>query len=102
MTTTTELKEKEVQIKTDQELIRGEFSPEDAHDILNHVIKKKINFHDMRNFSSQIRFGKSDEKSLARIKELELSRSTMNELIEKAKLEGKSLRIDATIFMELV
>ncbi|MEQ9465782.1 MAG: hypothetical protein RLN88_00135 [Ekhidna sp.] len=87
---------------TTQTLIKGEFQVDDAAEILNHMLMTKINFHERRNFSSQIRFGQNDEASLQRIKELEDSKSEIRELIQLARTNGLSMRISSNISIELI
>lgn len=60
-------------------LIEGKFQIEDAKEVLRSIFTAKINYHQMKNFSSLERFGKEDEKALERTTALK------NELI---KLEG--------------
>jgi hypothetical protein len=51
-------------------LVEGTFSGIEAKEILVDLISKKINFHHLKNFSSEERFGKTCELSLDRIQEL--------------------------------
>jgi hypothetical protein len=99
---TTTVKERSEILKDEQELIKGDFSPEDAADVLNHLITKKINFHEMRSFSSEIRFGEVDKNSIKRAKELTQSRQSINDMIKLAKEQGKNLRVSSTISIEIV
>ena len=99
---TTELEGSTVVSKDQQDLIRGEFSPNDAHGIISHIISKKINFHEMRNFSNEVKFGKSEEFSVNRIDELKESLNALNEIIQKAKSEGKSVHLESHIAIEIV
>lgn len=41
----------------DYKLIEGSFSDEEAKDVLKNFFESKIHFHEMRNFSSEERFG---------------------------------------------
>ena len=41
-------------------LIEGNFSGEEAKEILMNVFLAKIHYHELKNFSSQERFGKDD------------------------------------------
>jgi len=79
------------------ELINGAFDPEEASEILGHLIEKKINFHGKKDFSSQIRFGTNDGHSLRRIAELKEAKGRILEIVENAKAENQQLRIAATI-----
>lgn len=83
-------------------LIKGEFQAEDAAEIINHMLMTKVNFHERRNFSSQIRFGKNDEASLQRIEELEEAKGEIRELIQLAKANERSMRITSNISIELI
>lgn len=84
------------------DLIKGEYTPEEALEIVTHVLLKKINFHEMRGLSQQIRFGLKDEASLQRIKELKASLEAFQELAKEAKLSGKSVRLKSSISVELI
>jgi len=84
------------------DLVKGEFSPDEASEILVDLFSKKINFHEVKSFSEQIRFGTEDVKGLKRIKELKIARNSAIELIAEANKSGKSLRIYSTISIELI
>ena len=56
--------------KQELKLIEGEFTPQDAKEILTNLYTSKLNFHLMKNFSSMERFGKSDDLSNKKIPEL--------------------------------
>lgn len=47
-------------------LIDGEFSVQEARAIIEHLLEFKIQYHSKQNFSSEIRTGESDERSLVR------------------------------------
>lgn len=85
----------------DYELIKGDFTPAEAFEIISFLISTKINFHNLQNFSKQIRFNINDEASLKRIQELEISKESIKELVKMAKANGKSLRLKSTISIEL-
>ena len=92
-----------VMIKKKQcELIKGDFSPDDALEIINHLITKKITFHELRSFSSEIRFGEVDQKSIDRSKELKQSKASVEKFIQQAKEQNKTLRIKSNILIELI
>jgi len=83
-------------------LVRGEYSAVEAREIVSNLISQKINFHNLRDFSSRERYGKSDEDSLRRIEELKVSRQSMFEIIDAAKEEGKTVKINSNITIELI
>ncbi|MEN2280886.1 hypothetical protein AAGF08_02025 [Algoriphagus sp. SE2] len=99
---TTEVFEKDVKKINDQDLIKGDFSPEEASEIINHLFAKKINFHERKNFSDEIRFGEVDNNSKERIKELKKCKASLNEFMELAKKQGKNLRIKSSISVEII
>ncbi len=88
--------------KAQFDLVKGDFSPEDALEINNHLILKKINFHEVRSFSHLMKFGLADESSLKRIKELKQDKEAIQNLVLQAREQGKTLRIKATISIELI
>lgn len=81
-------------------LIDGKFTAHEAREILLDMINKKIQFHQLKNFSSEERFGKSLPSSLKRIKELEKDKVDVLNKIEIAMLGQYELRIQASIVVE--
>jgi hypothetical protein len=102
MITESKVKESGMVDNAHHDLVRGDFSPEEALDILTHLISAKINFHDLRSFSLQVRFGMVDENAALRTKELKESREAVKELIREASAQGKNLRINSSISIELI
>jgi hypothetical protein len=84
------------------DLIKGDFSPEEAAEIMNDLFAKKINFHTQKGFGQLLRFGSKDPKSVQRISELELTQEQILELIAEANNTGKSLRVNSIISIELI
>ena len=83
------------------DLVRGEFTPEDAKDILDHMISKKINFHKVRSFNSEIRLGKKDPNSELRISELMVTKEELLAILESAQLKGSKVHIKANISIDI-
>lgn len=83
-------------------LIEGKYIHEEAQEILMNVFYSKINFHVLKNFSMQERFGKADEISLKRVPELRQNIEKIKEIIEEAQTNNKKLKITSTINIELV
>ncbi|WKV10543.1 hypothetical protein [Marivirga harenae] len=88
--------------KQTEVLVKGEYSAVEAKEIVSNLISQKINFHNLRDFSSHERYGKPDENSLKRIVELKESRKSLLEIIDAAKEEGKAVKINSNIIIELV
>jgi hypothetical protein len=82
-------------------LIKGKFSPAEAKEILVKLINHKINFHQMKNFSLEERFGKPDKRSENRIAQLKKSSERVTAIIESAQKKEYSLRIDSTVKIKL-
>ena len=86
-----------MKIKEPIKLIEGKFSPEDAKEVLLELINHKINFHSLKNFSSEERFGQSLEGSKKRIEYLKDAKTKIIELIGKAKQTNSYLKLESTI-----
>lgn len=83
-------------------LIKGDFTPEQATDIVCELIFSKISFHQLKCFSGEIRFGSKDGTSQQRIEELKHALACFQELSALAEQNGKTLRIRSTIDIELI
>ncbi|TKB99293.1 hypothetical protein [Pedobacter cryotolerans] len=77
--------------------IDGNFSALESREILKNVFTSKIQFHQIKNFSSQERNGKDDEHSLHRIVELKESIENVVSFLEEARKQGKQLEIKSEI-----
>jgi hypothetical protein len=83
--------------KSELKLIQGEFEVSDALEILEELFTFKIKFHEWRNYSSEERFGKRDQTSIERIKELKKSREELRELLQKLQESGTDVHIESSI-----
>jgi hypothetical protein len=79
------------------ELIKGTFTPNEAREILLQLLNSKINFHNLKNWSSHERFGKPDADSEQRLKNLEESRKKVEMLISRSIDEEKTITINSNI-----
>lgn len=86
-------------MKTKQlfKLIDGDFSAQDSFEILQNVFSSKIQFHQMKNFSSQERFGHNDETAMIRIPQLSESLENIEKMIQFAENESLKLEIKSEI-----
>ncbi len=98
----TDLKDNKLIDKAEYDLIRGDFSPEEALEILTYLIDKKINFHHVKNFGSEIRFGEVDQNSVKRCEELKQSKASIKEMAKLAMEQGKTLRIKSSVQIEIL
>mgnify|MGYP006177277625 CR=1 FL=1 len=81
------------------QLIKGDFTNDEAKEILLNLINAKINFHNLKNFSDDERSGKQDEISLKRIIELTESQEVISEIINHATKENLKIKIESDIFL---
>ena len=86
-----------MEINQELKLIDGEFSQTEAMEVLNNVFSSKIQFHQMKNFSSQIRFGKEDETSVTRISQLKESLEIISQIIKEAKMGNGKIEITSMV-----
>ncbi|WP_026994845.1 hypothetical protein [Flectobacillus major] len=84
------------------ELIEGIFTHEDAKEILINIFSTKIQFHELKNFSSQERFGEDDKVAQKRIPELKRSVGNILKVLEEAKKQNKYLKITSEINISLI
>lgn len=64
-------------------LIDSSYTADEAREILLAIINSKIQFHQLKTFSHDIRFGCPDEHSEKRIKELEETRRAITQLLQE-------------------
>jgi hypothetical protein len=82
-------------------LIEGEFSFNEAKEILTSMFNSKINFHNIQNWSSQERYGKDDETAQKKIPLLKNEIEKLEEIILEAKANNKKLIINSEINISL-
>jgi hypothetical protein len=83
-------------------LIEGDFSVNEAKEILNSIYFSKINFHNIKNWSSQERFGKDDAIAQKRIPALKNEIKKLEEILSEAKAKNKKLVISSEITISLL
>lgn len=80
------------------QLVKGEFTPSEASDVIMNLINEKINFHKLQRL--QIWEGNhqsTTDKLDGRIGELEKEKEIAREFINKAKSLGQNLKIDGIL-----
>ena len=82
-------------------LIEGSFSPDEAREILMNIFSSKIQFNQMKNFSSEERFGKEDTTAVKRIPQLKKSMDMISKLIEEAKQNNETIQIISEVKITL-
>jgi len=83
-------------------LISGQFSAEEAKEILTSLISSKLSFHSKKNMRSIEHTGQVDHKAKKRIKELEQMRLEILRLMEEGEKKGFTFNIHSDINVKLV
>jgi hypothetical protein len=84
----------------DIKLVKGEFTPSQASDVIMSLINQKINYHKIERLQHWERNHEYDREPINnRIKELEEEMKTAADFISKMKKEGKNLEINGTLKM---
>jgi hypothetical protein len=91
-------KEKDYQFK----LVEGQYTPLEAKEILLGLINSKINFHQLENFSNEIRFSESTAHSKIRIELLTNASENITDLIAYSIPNDMEFKIEGTIQISLV
>ena len=90
---------------TDQKikLIEGTFTPSEASDILNTLIKKKINFHKLQRLSITEKNCDDNTGHLdGRIDELLDAEKSLKQIIAEAREDGFNLQIESDVYISFV
>lgn len=83
------------------QLIEGIFSSKESREILQNIFKSKIQFHTLKNFSSQERFGKVDAIAVTRIPHLTKSLSDILTIIDEAEKKGALVEIKSEVVISI-
>lgn len=78
-------------------LIEGKFLATEAKEILTNIYSAKINFHQMKNFSSMEMLGKEDKIAVKKIPFLKKELGKLQKIIISAKEKNKQLIITSEI-----
>ncbi len=78
-------------------LIDGKFSPQDARELLVSLFSSKLKFHQIKNFSSQERFGKEDALAVKKIPVLKKNIELLLKIIQEAEIQKKQLQIKSVV-----
>lgn len=78
-------------------LLKGQYNPKEAKEILLDIIVNQINFHKLKNLSSRVRFERPDAESEKRIQELQEAKDKITSIIQKALKEDVKLKIESNI-----
>ena len=90
--------EKKLEVK----FINGEFSQEDARELLLNIISKKIQFHSVDSLSLWEKNASEDFGAKKRLEELQSARSQVLQLLTSQTTMGKKINIYSTIEIEVL
>lgn len=82
--------------------VAGDFSPREAGEISDGLLRAAGNVQRVRDMSSRVHFECCDDVAWNRLEDLESSRSELAGLLAEARRAGKSVRLTARIEVELV
>ncbi len=94
---------KEVKIDQTIRIVDGEFTPEEANDIVRALVNEKINFHKLQRLAiweGDVNANASFPNS--RIEELEGEKIKFNEFVKLARKGGSMLRIEGDLKVSLI
>ena len=83
-------------------LVHGTFSPDEAGLVLFNLISSKINYHTQEKFSIEERTNGDTSHSTDRIKSLRTFYESLKDLLEVAKKENKSVKLQGDILITLL
>ena len=83
------------------ELIKGTFTLVEARELLLQLLNDKINFHNLKNWSSRERFGKPDSFSESRLQSLNESKQKVETLFAGSFDKDRKVTINSTIEITL-
>ena len=77
------------------------FSPSETRDIINEVIKAKINFYKIKNLRSNYFFDRDDEEAIGEINRLEALKATVLQAIRQVdKVDDVFVKINVEVSTE--
>ena len=84
------------------DLIDGYFTIEDARELLVDLFSRKTNFHEIKNFSANERFGKDDPVHVNRITALSRSMDQLTALFREIEGSNKKLIVRSVVSIVVV
>ena len=83
-------------------LVKGQYTANEATDVLLSLVNSKIKFHELRAFGMKERSENDLHKSEMRSKELKLVLEHIKSLIDFAQAENMELKISGNIDIQLI
>jgi len=83
-------------------IIDENFTSDEAKDVIMNLFSSKLNYHQIKNWSSQEKFGTNDEIAQEKIPALKNEMKRFEEILLEAKANNKKLVISSEINIELL
>ena len=83
-------------------LVEGSFYYDEAKEIIMSMFSSKINFHNIKNWSSQERFGEDDENAQKKIPALRNEIKKLEEILLEAKAKNKKVMVNSEIKISIL
>ena len=83
-------------------LIEGKFTGEETKEIITSIFSSKINFHNLKNWSSNERYGKDDEIAQSRIPALKKEMERVLEIVSDKKVKNYRFEITSHINISIL
>ncbi len=83
-------------------IIDGDFTYDEAKEILINMFTTKINFHNIKNWSSQERLGIEDSTAKKRIPALRSEMKKLEVILEEAKIKKRKLLVSSEINISIL
>ena len=92
----------EIEKKLEVKFITGEFSQEDARELLLSIISKKIQFHSVDSLSRWEKNANEDSCAKNRFEELQSARAQVLQLLTSQSTKDKKIKINSIIEIEVL
>ncbi|NMM47486.1 hypothetical protein [Marinigracilibium pacificum] len=96
------LKELEIKEEVNYKLIDGQFSVEEAKEVLNALYRNKIRFHQEQRLSIYEREGRDTSSTELRIAELKTEREKVRDLLKLIESDEVVIQINGTIDVKIL
>ena len=77
--------------------VSGQYSAEEANDLLNHMLKNEMNIQKLKNYMSLVRTEKPCTQSTSNLEGLRNVSTDIEVLINEAKKENRKIVIESTV-----
>lgn len=99
---TQKFKAKSTKNLNEYSLIEGVFNAQESKEILMNIFNSKLKFHQRKNFGVKERTGYNDVISSKRIPELQKSLDHVIDILERAAVDNKMIKIHSNILVEVI